>query len=338
MYKSVKKIAILILISALLTFPNNLSLAKDGKVEVVTTLPYLTSIVKAIGGDFVKVECLVPQGSDPHHYELTINDVQKIENANLIVMTGPSHTPVELKIQDMVSKKAIKGIVVNYEDYVKNGLNLIKLPDGKYNPHGYFLSYNGLRAIAISVADALKKVDSKNSKLYDFTLNLYLSSIDKLSEMAKSGLKGRNIKVSLFTPILQYALHDLGIKIVNILVIEQGVEPTVRAVENLINLAKRREIDFVLLTDMDEGSYKSIVKLFNDENIPYIIVPFLKAKITERPESISIIITSSILSYTQQKTQKDIQLNLSMPLTISITANIILSLLVISLYLKIRRL
>lgn len=334
----IKCITLTTLLLSLLIIPNNLSFAYENKVKVVTTLPYLVSIIESIGNDLIEVECLIPQGADPHHYELTINDMQKVENADLIVTTGPSHLPVESKILEMVSKGEIKSTIINYKDYVRNGLNLLKLPNGRYNPHGYFLSCNGTKAIAISVADALKKIDPKNSKLYEYNLLLYLNNIDKIIKMAKSSLDGKEIKVALLTPILQYALNDLGIKIISILVPEHGVEPTAKAIEDVISLAKKREIDFILLTDRDESEYRSVVKIFNDENIPYIIVPFLKNKIAKRPELISIIVSSSIFSYIQPKTQDIKKFNLTLPLTASIATNIILSILVILLYIKIRRL
>ena len=43
--------------------------ASDGRLQVVTTVAPITSIVAAVGGDLVHIEGLVPEGTNSHTYE-----------------------------------------------------------------------------------------------------------------------------------------------------------------------------------------------------------------------------------------------------------------------------
>ncbi|RLE87792.1 MAG: hypothetical protein DRJ49_05955, partial [Thermoprotei archaeon] len=159
--------------------------ARPQKVYILTTISYLVPIVKAIGGAMVEVECLIPQGADPHYYELTPADISKLEKADIVVMTGPSHLPVEAKIEEIIRERGLSKVIVNYKNYTKLGFNLLKLPNGKVNPHGYFLSLRGIRAISKSIAKALAIINPENTSYYSRNLEEYLNKINDIETLSK---------------------------------------------------------------------------------------------------------------------------------------------------------
>ncbi|MFG2734549.1 anchored repeat ABC transporter, substrate-binding protein [Streptomyces harbinensis] len=55
----------------------------DGRVRVVTTTGILADLAAEVGGDFVEVHALVPDGADPHSHEPTLRDVREIVYADL---------------------------------------------------------------------------------------------------------------------------------------------------------------------------------------------------------------------------------------------------------------
>jgi ABC-type Zn uptake system ZnuABC Zn-binding protein ZnuA len=55
---------------------------------VVATTTILGDVVRQIGGDSISLSVLLPEGSDPHTYEPTPQDLIKVANADLIFING----------------------------------------------------------------------------------------------------------------------------------------------------------------------------------------------------------------------------------------------------------
>ena len=62
--------------------------AIDDKLRVVTTISMITDIVKNVGGTRVEVTGIVEPGVDPHFYNLTPKDVQRLGSAHIIFYNG----------------------------------------------------------------------------------------------------------------------------------------------------------------------------------------------------------------------------------------------------------
>lgn len=66
-----------------------LSSTSWAKPLIVTSIHPLTMIVTAIVGDEVEVRQLLPNAAEPHHYALRISDKALLNQADLILWTGP---------------------------------------------------------------------------------------------------------------------------------------------------------------------------------------------------------------------------------------------------------
>ena len=64
------------------------SCQSNNRIDVITTLFPQYDITKAIVGDTLVVENILPFGVSPHGYELTSKDRQKIEDATLLIYTS----------------------------------------------------------------------------------------------------------------------------------------------------------------------------------------------------------------------------------------------------------
>jgi len=60
----------------------------DGRPHVMVTISTLASFARAIGGDRVVVETLVPVGASPEDYQPTPQDVARLHDASLLVENG----------------------------------------------------------------------------------------------------------------------------------------------------------------------------------------------------------------------------------------------------------
>ena len=280
----------------------------EREIMIVVTIPQLINVVQEIGGSRVNVEVLVPPGIDPHTYELGGREIKLLEKCRVIVMTGPKHLYLEDRIKDLLKEGVINAEVIDYEDYIAEGLELKYIPGfNRLNPHGYFLSYKGVVAIAKSLVKVLENIDPDNKVYYESRLSEFLNKLNTYFGYAKEMLnrvtkKDGKIVAASFSPVPQYLLEDLGIELRYVLVLDPHQELDPRSIEELINMVTNNEIDIFILTDFDivhEGS--KLIKVLSDMNIPYVIIPTL----TINDTSVLAISTASgitaILSSTQPR-------------------------------------
>lgn len=65
----------------------------DGTLQVVASFKPLAEIVEAVAGDAVRVTTLTPPGVEPHDVELSPDDVDRLEDADLVVYLGDDFQP-----------------------------------------------------------------------------------------------------------------------------------------------------------------------------------------------------------------------------------------------------
>ena len=60
---------------------------------IVTDTPITGSLVQQVLGDLGTVRVLLPQGASAHHYQMRPSDAQALQEAGLLIWTGPELTP-----------------------------------------------------------------------------------------------------------------------------------------------------------------------------------------------------------------------------------------------------
>lgn len=60
----------------------------DDRISVAVTMPFMPSMVDAVGGDLVEIESIVPEGTDAHSYQPSPGDAQLIADADIIFVNG----------------------------------------------------------------------------------------------------------------------------------------------------------------------------------------------------------------------------------------------------------
>lgn len=280
---------LLLALSSALLHPAEHTAASDNMVRVATTMTQLKPLVKAVGGSRVDVFSLIPAGADPHHYEPSLKEFERVFEAKLLVATGPSHLPIEARVLEEYAESGV-GLLVDYRNYTRSGLRLLTLPDGKVNPHGYFLSYQGARAIASSVCRALRLIDPDHSNYYNTRLEAYLEWAESVYRSAREAV-GEGLRAALITPTLHYTLDELGVKLVAVLVREHGVEPTVKDLESFL-AAVGSEVP-VLVADFEAVGYHRLLSLLSENGVKYTVIPMVHT-FTQRPELTPILVAEGL--------------------------------------------
>ncbi len=153
------------------------------KIRVVTTIGMITDVVKNVGGPRVEVTGMVEPGVDPHFYNPTPKDVQRLGSAHIIFYNG---LYLEAKMGDILAKMSEDTPTVAVTDAVDRSL-LLTPPeyDGLYDPHLWFDVKLWMQTVE-KVRDALSEYDADNTALYRSNAEHYLTKLMELDEYVKS--------------------------------------------------------------------------------------------------------------------------------------------------------
>lgn len=146
------------------------------KIKVTTTTTMLKDLIKHIGGDKVEVEGLMGEGVDPHLYNASAGDLEKLSKADLIVYGG---LHLEGKMGEVFDKLSKEKDMLNVGDKLpKEKIHMVEgdTPD----PHVWF-DTNLWRIEAQAVTEKLSQIDSANADFYKENLAKYEKELDELT-------------------------------------------------------------------------------------------------------------------------------------------------------------
>ncbi|WP_213358018.1 metal ABC transporter solute-binding protein, Zn/Mn family [Chlamydiifrater phoenicopteri] len=179
---------------------------------LVSVSPY-KFLVRSIAGDLVDVEAVVPGPADPHSYEPTLKQVQKMRSASLWFLSGE---PFE-----NACAKAILCEAVNINDYV----NVIPLAENSsckhhkqalYDTHTW-LSPKNLKKQAKLVADKLSELLPDKTAIVKANYLKIIAELDSLDEeISQVTAKATNRSILVTHPAFTYFCHDYGFRQISI--------------------------------------------------------------------------------------------------------------------------
>ncbi|MCH8832741.1 MAG: zinc ABC transporter substrate-binding protein [Thaumarchaeota archaeon] len=207
------------------------------EISVMTSFYPLYEFTKQVGQNKVHVSLLVPPGIEPHDWEPTINELQKMYEANLIVINGIGF---ESWVDDIDTINS--GIVIVD---TSTGISLINNDHSSVDPH-IWLNPVMAKTQVTNIANALVKIDPTNEKFYRDNAKSYQAKLDSLDTKIKNELSACKKDFITFHNAfsyfsIQYDLNQYTIIRSN----DSHSEPTLRTLEQIINLAKKFNIDVI---------------------------------------------------------------------------------------------
>ncbi len=234
-------IAIIIPISSLFVWNSDqtiVSASSDStEISVIASFYPLYEFSKEVGQEKIEVSLLVPPGIEPHEWEPTINELQKMHQSDLIVING-------LGFENWIEDFDIVNSNVMIVD-TSEGISVIKDKIFQSDPH-IWLNPAMAKIQVTNIADALIKIDPVNEKYYRQNAKSYLDKLDSLDAKIKNQLAtckkdfiAFHNAFSYFS--IQYNLNQHTIINSN----DPHVEPTSKTLEEIINLAQQYDIDVI---------------------------------------------------------------------------------------------
>ena len=233
------------------SFPQ--TFAETQELQVLTSFYPLYEFTKQIGQDRIEIFQLVPQGVEPHEWEPTINDLQRIQESDLIIINGigfeswideilnvdsnfflvDTSQGISLLKQDneILSKKSTENAHISHEI--------------SSDPHIWLNPVMAKTQIK-NIESALSKADPANEKYFKENAKSYLSKIDLLDTKIRKELSSCNKDFIAFHNAFSYFANEYGLTQHTILKSnDPHIEPTSKTLENLIKLAKELQINTI---------------------------------------------------------------------------------------------
>jgi manganese/zinc/iron transport system substrate-binding protein len=233
----------------------------EGKIVVTTTIGQIADIVKNVGGEHVEVTALMGPGVDPHLYQASQGDIQKLSNADMIFYNG---LHLEGKMGEIFEKMAKNKPTVAVAEAIPTEKLLKSADDANaYDPHVWFDI--DLWSIAVEkVRDELIKFDPKHEEDYKKNAESYLQRLQELKTYAKEQIaqipEESRVLITAHDAF-GYFGHAYGIEVMGLQGLSTDSEYGLKDVQSLVETIVSRNIKAVFIeSSISEKSIKAVVE------------------------------------------------------------------------------
>ena len=138
---------------------------------ILTSTPLLADVTRNIAGDRLRVESLLPYGSDPHSYQPTPQDAAKVSESKLIIVNGAGY---EQFLNAMLENAAEEVTLVE----ASTGIHP-RNEAGAVDPH-MWLDPNHMIVYVDNIREALIQLDPAGKEVYESNAAAYISKLKTL--------------------------------------------------------------------------------------------------------------------------------------------------------------
>lgn len=243
-----------------------------GKIKVYTTIFPLQDFTEKIGGEYVQVENIVPPGSDAHSFEPTTKTMVKIAEGDAFIYLGTgiegfADSIIEvMKNEDTDVVKASQGVKL-----ISPGKSTEEGHQGEeggeheeeasdVDPHVWIDPSRSIQ-LAENIKDSLIKMEPEQSEYFEANFNTLKMDLEQLDqsfrEMVNASPKREFIVAHA---AFGYWEDAYGLKQVGIAGLSPALEPSQKKLEEIIQLAEKSEIKYVLFEQNVESRVAEVIK------------------------------------------------------------------------------
>jgi ABC-type Zn uptake system ZnuABC Zn-binding protein ZnuA len=242
-----------------------------GKLNIVTTVSPITSIVSSVVGDLAEVRGLVPEGVNSHTFEPPPSAARTLARADVVFVNG-------LKLEDPTRELAAGNLKAGGE-VVELGDRTIR-PDeylydfsfpregGKPNPH-LWTNPPYAKEYARVARDTLARRDPAHAGEYTANFEQFATKADELDEAMKAATAtvARRELLTYHDAYAYFARH-YGWKVIGAVQVSSFEEPTPREVAGLIQQV--REVGVPAIFGSEVFPSKVLAQIGTEAGVRYV--------------------------------------------------------------------
>ncbi len=213
----------------------------SSKPQIYTSFYAIYDFTKEIAGDSADVYNIVPTGTEPHDWEPTVQDMAKLNSADIVFYNG-------LGMESWIDK--VKSSLIDSEVRFEELSLGVAVDENGTDPH-IWLDPNNVKIMCKNILDTLCEADPDNKALYEANYNNYMVSLDSLDKSYTdtiSNLSNKNIVVS--HEAYSYLCNAYGLTQTSIDGISADSEPSPEKMMDLINFVKENNIKYIFYEEL----------------------------------------------------------------------------------------
>lgn len=162
--------------------------AATGPIAVLASTTILQDWVQQVGGDAVKVQSLIGPDSDPHVFQPSPRDAQRVAQANVLVLNGLG---LEGWQQRLIASSHFQGRLVIASQGVKaldataEGESQDSHEHGRYDPHYWQDPRQAMIAVR-NITEGLIAVRPQQAEAFKARSQAYLAQLEKLDQSIRA--------------------------------------------------------------------------------------------------------------------------------------------------------
>jgi ABC-type Zn uptake system ZnuABC Zn-binding protein ZnuA len=159
--------------------------------RVLASESFLADIAQNVAGDRLQVESLIPAGLDPHAFDPTPSDLQRIAESQVLIINGAGFEawlePVLKNARgEQTLIEASAGLASRQPDkaHAEDAGSAEEHDHGDVDPH-FWLDPNNVARYAENIRDGLSKADPAGKEVYAANAAAYLADLRELDAWIK---------------------------------------------------------------------------------------------------------------------------------------------------------
>ena len=254
------------------SFNSEISTTENSKLQIITSATFLNEFSQNVGKEMIDVTLLVPMGADPHDWEPTIRDRERLQKADVIIVNGIGY---EHWLGSFDSNDN-QGILVNtsngistlysekHDDHAKEDDHDGHEEEDKNNhedldPH-IWLNPVYAQLQVKNIANALSNSDPTNKNYYQSNAAIYNKELDLLDSKIRTELSGCKTDFITFHNAFSYFSEEYGLTQHTIISSNDSHgEVTPQTLENIISLARELNIKVIFAEESTSTKTSQVI-------------------------------------------------------------------------------
>lgn len=255
---------------------------EGGRLQIVTTVAPITSIVANIAGDKADVHGVIPEGTNSHTYEPKPSVAVLMSTADVVFVNGlkledPTQEIANENLPDGSQVVELGDLTIGPDEYLYD----FSFPEdgGKPNPH-LWTNPPMARCYAVIAAAALSTADPANAASYQANLAAYTARVDELDRLmieATATVPEANRKLLTYHDAYAYFAVHYGWTVVGAVQVSSFDDPSPKEVAELIAQIEEQKVPAVfgsevfpspVLAQIAEESGTTYVDELRDDDLP----------------------------------------------------------------------
>lgn len=233
----------------------------NGKIKVTTTTAQIADVTRNVAGDAVEVKSLMGPGIDPHLYQASQGDIQKLNQADIIFYNG---LHLEGKMGEIFEKMSNEKPTVPVASAIPENKLINDKKNAKiHDPHVWFDISLWIHTVDI-VEEELSKLSPENKDEFAENAAAYKNKLQEMNQYAKEqvGTIPEESRVLVTAhDAFTYFGNAYGFEVMGLQGLSTDSEYGLRDVQNLVDVLADRKIKAVFVeSSISEKSINAVVE------------------------------------------------------------------------------